>query len=387
MKALCWHGKQDIRCDTVPDPTIEDGRDAIIRVTACAICGSDLHLYDGFMPGMESGDVMGHETMGEVVEVGRDNTKLKVGDRVVIPFTIICGACGQCKWGNYSLCERTNRNKELAGKVFGHTTAGLFGYTTSPAAIPAARPSTCACPSRTTTHIKVPDGIPDEKLLFSQRHLSDRLAGGGAMRHSADRHGRDLGLRACRANYDPQRRAARAPGGSSAIDRVPERLDMARSPAADSHQLRHGECLRNPEGNDSMAGGRTMHRRGRRGGSTPPASSTPCRPGEAGVDAGDRPAACPARGDLCAAARAAPSPSPACTRVPRQVPLRQVMNKGLTIKTGQTHVPALDTTTSCDRIEEGQIDPSFVITHKVGLEEGPAACTRRSATRRTAASR
>src|SRR4051812_5443886 len=129
MRALRWHGKQDIRCDTVPDPAIEHPRDAIIKVTSCAICGSDLHLYDGFMPGMESGDIMGHETMGEVVEVGSENKKLKVGDRVVIPFTIICGECDQCKRGNFSVCERTNRNGNIAAKLFGHTTAGLFGYT------------------------------------------------------------------------------------------------------------------------------------------------------------------------------------------------------------------------------------------------------------------
>ncbi len=102
MKALTWHGKHDIRCDSVPDPTIEDGRDAIIKVTACAICGSDLHLYNGIMPDMHSGDIMGHETMGEVVEVGKDNQKLKVGDRVVVPFTIACGECFFCKRGFFS---------------------------------------------------------------------------------------------------------------------------------------------------------------------------------------------------------------------------------------------------------------------------------------------
>ena len=114
MKALCWHGKKDIRCDTVPDPKIEAPRDAIVKVTSCAICGSDLHLYDGFMPGMESGDIMGHEFMGEVVEVGAGNRKLKVGDRVVVPFTIVCGECDQCRRGYFSVCERTNRNKDIA---------------------------------------------------------------------------------------------------------------------------------------------------------------------------------------------------------------------------------------------------------------------------------
>lgn len=129
MKALVWHGKQDIRYESVPDPEIEHPRDAIIRVTSCAICGSDLHLFHNLIPGMKPGDVVGHETMGEVVEVGSENKALKPGDRIVVPFTIICGECDQCRRGNFSVCERTNRNKDIAEKVFGHSTAGLFGYT------------------------------------------------------------------------------------------------------------------------------------------------------------------------------------------------------------------------------------------------------------------
>ena len=130
MRALVWHGKEDIRCDTVSDPEIEDPRDAIIKVTSCAICGSDLHLFHNYIPAMLPGDIMGHETMGEVVEVGNgDKWKLKKGDRVVVPFTIICGECEQCKAENFSCCERSNRKKHLADKVFGHGMAGLFGYT------------------------------------------------------------------------------------------------------------------------------------------------------------------------------------------------------------------------------------------------------------------
>jgi threonine dehydrogenase-like Zn-dependent dehydrogenase len=131
----------------VPDPKIEDDRDAIIKVTSCAICGSDLHLFDHFMPGMKEGDIMGHETMGEVVEVGSGvKGKLKVGDRIVVPFTIICGECEQCRRGNFSVCERTNRNKKLADTVFGHTTAGLFGYTHLTGGYPGGRPNICGCP-------------------------------------------------------------------------------------------------------------------------------------------------------------------------------------------------------------------------------------------------
>ena len=126
MKALTWHGKNDIRCESVPDPKIEPGRDAIIKVTACAICGSDLHLFDGVMPSMEKGDVLGHETMGEVVEVGSENNRLKVGDRVVVPFTISCGECFFCKKGFFSGCERSNPNHKMAEKLWGHSPAGLL---------------------------------------------------------------------------------------------------------------------------------------------------------------------------------------------------------------------------------------------------------------------
>src|SRR3569833_2855823 len=166
MKALCWHAPEDIRCDEVPDPRIEHPRDAIIKVTSCAICGSDLHLYDGFMPGMENGDIMGHEAMGVVGEVGPECTTQKRGDRVGIPFTIICGECDQCRRGNFSVCERSNRNKSLADKVFGHATAGLFGYTHLPGGYPGGQAEYLRVPFADATHIKVPAGIPDEQLLF-----------------------------------------------------------------------------------------------------------------------------------------------------------------------------------------------------------------------------
>jgi threonine dehydrogenase-like Zn-dependent dehydrogenase len=146
MRALTLARKNDIRCDTVPDPKIEHGRDAIIKVTACAICGSDLHLFDGVMPTMEKGDVLGHETMGEVVEVGSENNKLKVGDRVVVPFTISCGECFFCKKGFFSGCERTNPNHKMAEKLWGHSPGRpVSAIRTCSAATPAARRSTSAC--------------------------------------------------------------------------------------------------------------------------------------------------------------------------------------------------------------------------------------------------
>src|SRR5690606_23083975 len=166
MRALCWHGKKDIRCDTVPDPRIEDPRDAVVKVSSCAICGSDLHLYDGFMPGMEHGDIMGHEFMGEVVEVGSANKKLKVGDRVVVPFTIVCGECDQCRRGNFSVCERTNRNAEMAAKAFGHSGAGLFGYTHLTGGFAGGHAEYVRVPFADVGPVKVPDELTDEQVLF-----------------------------------------------------------------------------------------------------------------------------------------------------------------------------------------------------------------------------
>ncbi|MET4518184.1 threonine dehydrogenase-like Zn-dependent dehydrogenase [Bradyrhizobium sp. I1.7.5] len=219
MKALVWHGREDIRCDTVTDPEIQDPRDAVIKVTSCAICGSDLHLFHNFIPGMLPGDVMGHETMGEVVDVGSGvDRKIKKGDRIVVPFTIICGECEQCKRGNFSVCETTNRKRHLADKAFGHTTAGLFGYTHLTGGYPGGQAEYLRVPYADATHIKVSRN-PRRAVAFSQRHLPDRLASGGALRHRAYRHGSDLGLRAGRADGDPKRHPARCQPGDR--DRLP----------------------------------------------------------------------------------------------------------------------------------------------------------------------
>src|ERR1700709_2860670 len=167
MKALVWHGKEDIRCDTVSDPQIEDPGDSIVKGTSCAICGSDLHLFHNIIPAMLPGDIMGHEMMGEVVEVGSGvNGKLKKGDRIVVPFTIICGECDQCKRGNFSVCERSNRRKNLADKVFGHTTAGLLGYTHLTGGYPGGQAEYVRVPYADATHIKVPDSLTDEQVLL-----------------------------------------------------------------------------------------------------------------------------------------------------------------------------------------------------------------------------
>ena len=227
MRALCWHGKKDIRCDTVPDPEIEAPRDAIVKVTSCAICGSDLHLYDGFMPGMESGDIMGHEFMGEVVEVGAENRKLKVGDRVVVPFTIVCGECDQCRRGYFSVCERTNRNKDMADKTFGHTHRRPVRLHAPDRRLSGRPGRVCPRPLCRCRPRQDPEWAHRRAGSVSGRHLPDRLAGRGPMRHRADRYRGDLGLRSGRPVLHPQRGPARRQAGDRDRPRARAPLDGA----------------------------------------------------------------------------------------------------------------------------------------------------------------
>jgi len=166
MKALCWHGNGDVRVDDVPDPKIVDDRDAIVRVTSTAICGSDLHLFGGFVPTMRAGDVLGHEAMGEVVEVGRAVTNLKKCDRVVVPFTISCGACWFCKRQLYSLCDATNPNAELARTMMGPAPAALFGFSHMLGGFAGGQAQYLRVPYADIGPHKVPDGLPDERVLF-----------------------------------------------------------------------------------------------------------------------------------------------------------------------------------------------------------------------------
>ena len=167
MKALCWHGTNDIRCDTVPDPKIEDARDVIIKVTSCAICGSDLHLMDGLMPTMKSGDVLGHEFMGEVVEVGSGFTKFKKGDRIVVPFNINCGECRQCKLGNYLGLPALEPQRRDGGRSSSATpTAGLFGYSHLTGGYAGGQAEYVRVPMADVAPMKVPDGMERREVLF-----------------------------------------------------------------------------------------------------------------------------------------------------------------------------------------------------------------------------
>ena len=233
MKALCWHGKGDIRCDSVPDPKIEDGRDVIIKMSACAICGSDLHLMDGYIPFMEKGDILGHEFMGEVVEVGRDNKKLKVGDRVVVPFTICCGECSQCLKGNWSVCERTNRNAENATKAFGYPTAGLFGYSHLTGAYSGGQAEYVRVPYADVSPIIIPNGISDEQALF----LGDIFPTGWMAAANCEIEPTDIvAIWGCGPVGQFCIKSALMQGAARviAIDNVPERLALAVAAGAET---------------------------------------------------------------------------------------------------------------------------------------------------------
>ncbi|MBD0363783.1 MAG: alcohol dehydrogenase catalytic domain-containing protein, partial [Coleofasciculus sp. C3-bin4] len=162
MKAVCWQGAYDVRVETVPDPKILNPRDAIVRITSTAICGSDLHLYDGYIPTMQKGDILGHEPMGEVVEVGKGNKKLKVGDRVVVPFTICCGNCFFCQKQLWSLCDNSNPNAWMAEKVYGYSPAALFGYSHMMGGYAGGQAEYLRVPFADVGPIKIPDGLPDE---------------------------------------------------------------------------------------------------------------------------------------------------------------------------------------------------------------------------------
>lgn len=370
MKALRWHGKQDIRCDEVPDPAIEHPRDAIVKVTSCAICGSDLHLYDGFMPGMESGDIMGHEFMGEVVEVGAENKKLKVGDRVVVPFTICCGECDQCRRGYFSVCERSNRNKSVADKVFGHSPAGLFGYTHLTGGYPGGQAEFVRVPFADVAPVKVPDGLTDDQVLF----LGDIFPTGWQAAVQCDIQPTDtVAIWGAGPVGQFCVRSAVLLGARQVIciDRVPERLEMARAGGAVTidfdnesvverlNELTHGK---GPE--------KCIDAVGLEAHATGSLDSLYDRAKQAVMLETDRPHVLREMMYVCRPAGILSVPG-VYGGVLDKIPFGMVMNKGLTIRTGQTHVNRW-TDDLLRRIAEGEIDPSFVITHRAKLEDGPA---------------
>ena len=371
MKALCWHGHGDVRVDTVPDPKIKDPTDAIVKITSSGICGSDLHLFDGYMPTMKSGDILGHEPMGIVVEVGSAVTKLKKGDRVVVPFTIACGDCFFCKKTLFSCCDTSNPNAEMARKAMGHSPAGLFGFSHLLGGFDGGQAEFLRVPYADVGPLKIESSLPDEKVLF----LSDIFPTGYMAAENCDiEPGDTVAVWGCGPVAQMAIKSAWMfkAGRVIAIDRVPERLAMARE---------HGkaETINFDEVDvydrlQEMTKGRGPDRC---------IDAVGCEAhGTGGVDAvldkakaavnltTDR-AHVLRQAIMCCRKGGQISVPGAYVGAPDKIPMGAFMNKGLTMKTGQTHMqrymkPLLA------KIESGEIDPSFVITHKVKLEEAPA---------------
>jgi threonine dehydrogenase-like Zn-dependent dehydrogenase len=373
MRALCWHGTNDVRVETVPDPEILNPRDAIVRVTATAICGSDLHLYDGYIPTMQKGDIIGHEFMGEVVELGSEVKNLRQGDRVVVPFPISCGNCFFCQRDLWSLCDNSNPNAAMAEKAWGHSPAGIYGYSHLVGGYAGGQAEYVRVPFADVGPLKVPDGLPDEQVLF----LTDILPTGyQAAEFCNIQRGDTVAVWGCGPVGQFAIASARMLGAERviAIDRFPERLAMA---------ARQGgvEVVNYEDIGNTLDIVEVL--RDRTGGRGP----------DACIDA----VGLEAHGvglewwyDKAKQAVRAETGRPialrqaimACRKggtvsIPGvygglldKIPMGAAMNKGLTFRTGQTHVhrylrPLLA------RIQEGEIDPSFVITHRMKLEEAP----------------
>ena len=369
MKANCWVGKSRVEVQDVPDPKILNDRDAIVKITSTAICGSDLHLYNGFVPTMKSGDILGHEFMGEIVETGPAVKNLNVGDRVVVPFPIACGACALCRKGLFSTCENTNPNAWMAEKLWGYSPAGVFGYSHMLGGYPGGQAEYARVPFADVGPIKIPAGMPDEKALF----LSDIYPTGYM---GADMCGIQPGDTIAVWGAGPvgqfAMKSAQLLGAERviAIDRFPYRLRMARE--------RLGVETINYEEVDVYDALKDM---------------TAGRGPDACIDAVGLESHVP--GPLYAYDRAKQAIGLETDRpyALRQAimacrnggtvsvigvyggfvdkfPMGSLMNRSLTLKTGQCHVqryvkPLLE------RIEKGEIDPSFVITHRLPLDEAP----------------
>jgi threonine dehydrogenase-like Zn-dependent dehydrogenase len=368
MKANCWYGKLDVRVEDVPDPKILNQHDAIVKISSTAICGSDLHLYDGFMPTMQKGDILGHEFMGEVVETGRDVKNLKVGDRVVVPFPISCGRCFFCEQKMFSLCENTNPNAWMAEKMFGHSPCGIFGYSHLTGGYAGGQAEYARVPFADVGPIKVPEGLDDDQVLF----LSDIFPTGYMAAEMCDiKPGDTIAVWGCGPVGQFSIRSAFLLGAERviAIDRFPERLQMALDGGAEPINYEeldvHDTLL-------EMTGGRgpdaCIDAVGMEG-HAPGMIYAYDRAKQALMLETDRPYALREAIMACRNGGTV-SVIGVYGGLIDKFPIGSFMNRSLTMKTGQAHVhrymkPLLE------RIQNGDIDPSFVITHKLSLDEAP----------------
>jgi threonine dehydrogenase-like Zn-dependent dehydrogenase len=368
MKANCWYGKRDVRVVDVPDPRILNKKDAIVKVSSAAICGSELHLYNGFVPTMEQGDVMGHEFMGDIVEIGPEVKQRRVGDRVVVAFPISCGQCFFCKKELYSLCENTNPNAWMAEKFFGHSPAGIYGYSHLTGGFAGGQAEYVRVPFADIGTIKIENGFSDEQVLF----LSDIFPTGYMAAEQCNiQPGDTVAVWGCGPVGQFAIRSAFLLGAERviAIDRFPARLRMARDGGADTIHYEETDVydtlmqLTGGRGPDSCmdAVGLEAH--------MPGPLYYYDRIKQAMMSESDRPIALRQAIMACRNGGTVSIPGVYGGLIDK-MPMGAVMNKALTIKTGQTHCqrylkPLLD------RIAHGDIDPSFVVTHRMKLADAP----------------
>jgi threonine dehydrogenase-like Zn-dependent dehydrogenase len=370
MKALRYHGKEDVRIDAVPDPEILNPRDAIIKVTSAAICGSDLHIYDGYIPTMKKGDVLGHEFMGEVVEVGPENTRLHVGDRVVVPFTIACGRCYFCTEELWSLCDNSNPNAWIAEKLYGFSGSGLFGYSHMYGGYPGGQAEFVRVPFADVGPLKVPSSLGDEQVLF----LSDIFPTAYmAAENCGIRPGDTIAVWGCGPVGQLAIRSAHLLGAERviAIDRFEERLALAAAPG-DVEVLNY-EDVNVPDALRELTGGQGPDACIDAVGLEAHGTTLDAWYDRAKTSmylATDRLHALRQAIAVCRKGGTVSIPGVYGGWLDK-FPLGAAFAKGLTLKMGQTHthkyMPAL-----LERIEHGDIDPSFIITHRVRLDDAPA---------------
>ena len=369
MKANCWTGKKSVEIEDVPDPAILNPRDAVVRITSTAICGSDLHLYNGFMPGMARGDIIGHEFMGEVVETGRAVKNLKVGDRVVVPFPISCGNCFFCRKELFSLCENSNPNAAAAEKLWGQSPAGIFGYSHILGGYAGGQAEYARVPYADVGPIKV-DGLSDEQALF----LSDILPTGWMAAENCDiEPGDTVAVWGCGPVGQFAIVSAFLLGAERviAIDRFPYRLEIARKHTK-AETLNYEEVDDLSEALKELTGGRGPDRCIDAVGleaHSPGFHGAYDRAKQAMRLESDRPSALREAIVNCRSGGTVSVPG-VYGGLLDKFPFGTIVNRSLTIRAGQTHVqrymrPLLE------RIQAGEIDPTFIITHRLPLDEAP----------------